>query len=155
MANSAISLGLYGTLLDAEVRALVLGDAWRNAGQPALLRGWERRYVAGQVYPGIRPAPGAEIDVLVLSDLTAEALAAADWFEGDEYERRSLPIAFTDAAGGRDEALFYIPTPATALAAEPWFYDDLWRRRHHARFMQEARAAMIREPAMSDGARTA
>ena len=155
MGNKAINLGLYGTLLDANVRALVLGEAWRNAGRPAVLGGWERRYVAGQVYPGIRPAPGAEIDVLVLNDLTEEALAAADWFEGDEYERRPLPIAFADAAGGQGAALFYIPTSATALAAEPWCYDDAWHSRHHARFMQEARAAMIREPAMSDGARTA
>jgi gamma-glutamylcyclotransferase (GGCT)/AIG2-like uncharacterized protein YtfP len=137
-----MNLGLYGTLLDPDVRALVLGEAWRDAGRPALLRGWERLYVEGQVYPGIRPAPGAEIDVLVLTGVDPAVLAQADAFEGDEYKRQPLRLTFYDAASGQGDAMFYVPVPGVALTDEPWQYDDEWRARHHARFMQEARAAM-------------
>lgn len=137
-----MNLGLYGTLLDPDVRALVLGEAWRDAGRPALLRGWERLYVEGQVYPGIRPAPGAEIDVLVLTGVDLAVLAQADAFEGDEYRRQPLPLTLNGAASGQGDAMFYVPVPGVALTHEPWCYDEDWRARHHTRFMQEARAAV-------------
>lgn len=137
-----MNLGLYGTLLDPDVRALVLGEAWRDAGQPALLRGWARLYVEGQVYPGIRPAAGAEIDVLILTGVGPAVLAQADAFEGDEYRRQPLPTFPNGTVGGQSEAMFYVPVAGVVLADKPWRYDGEWRTRHHARFMQETRAAV-------------
>ncbi|MGY9055414.1 MAG: gamma-glutamylcyclotransferase family protein [Alphaproteobacteria bacterium] len=141
-ADRALTLGLYGTLLDPDVRALVFGEAWRTAGRPATLHGWERRYVQGQIYPGIRAARGSTIDVLVLADVPATMLAIADEFEGDEYARQLLPVTYADAQGGEEGAMFYVPSPAIALSNQAWSYDAAWRAAHLAEFLQEAKEAL-------------
>ena len=150
--DTSMNLGLYGTLLDPEVRALVFGEAWRDAVRPARLDGWGRYYVAGEKYPGIRRQAGSAIDVLVVEALLPQALAAADAFEGAKYTRQTLAVVFTDPAGGGSRAMFYVPRPAIRLSADEWRYDDAWRQRHRDAFLAEARAAVagsgtvVREP---------
>lgn len=147
-----MNLGLYGTLLDPQVRALVFGEAWRDAGRPAMLEGWGRYYVEGEKYPGIRHEAGSVIEVRVLDAMPPEALAAADAFEGDEYRREALAVVFTDAAGGRGSAMFYVPRPAVALSAVAWRYNEAWRVRYREDFLMEVRDAIatcrtvVREP---------
>ncbi|MCA8928194.1 MAG: gamma-glutamylcyclotransferase [Alphaproteobacteria bacterium] len=136
-------LGVYGTLLDAEVRRLVLGRCRTRAG---VLAGWERVYVAGEIYPGIRPRAGARTDLLVLDGLDAPALARGDAFEGEEYERQVLQFTFADGEPG--EAMVYVPTPAIRLSDRPWRYDWLWRARHRRRFLAMTRATMTRAAMM-------
>lgn len=131
--TGAAPLGVYGTLLDPDVRGLVMGDAWRPPGRPAQLPGWARFYVAGAAYPGIRARPEASIDIELFDDLPAALLARLDRFEGDEYRRRRLPVA--DAGGQADEAWIYVPAPGLALSARPWRLDDAWRRRHKPAFL--------------------
>lgn len=137
-----VNLGLYGTLLDPDIRALVFGEASRTAGRPATLTGWARFYVEGEKYPGIRRRDGSVIDVLVLEGLAAETLAVADSFEGDGYSRETLDVQFTDTAGGNGSAMFYVPKPVIALSAQEWRYDETWRALHAEAFLQEARAAV-------------
>lgn len=137
-----MNLGLYGTLLDPDVRAAVLGEAWRNAGQPALLHGWARFYVAGRVYPGIRPQPAANVEVLVLYNIDSEALAAADAFEGDEYTREWLSLRYNEGGGTALEAIFYVPKPTVQLSNCEWRYDDVWRNRYRRQYLDETRAIM-------------
>jgi len=134
-----LPLGVYGTLLDAEVRRLVLG---RCRPRAAVLEGWERVYVAGEPYPGIRACAGAETDVRVLEGLGAKALARGDAFEGAEYERRVLAVRFADGSTG--EAMFYIPTAAIRLSDRPWRYDWAWRTHHRPAFLALTRAALTR-----------
>ena len=129
-------LGIYGTLLDPQVRALVLGVV---AGRAATLAGWERVYFTGATYPGIRPRADAAIDVLVLCDLSELAVASADAFEGSDYERRVLPVRFADN-GGAGQAQFYVPKAAARLTARAWRYDDGWLASHLAAFLAEAEA---------------
>lgn len=95
-------LAVYGTLLDAEVRRLVLGRCRTRA---ATLNGWERLYVAGQTYPGVREQAGAATDVLVLEGLGPQALARGDAFEGPEYERRGGAGGLCRWQRGRGDAL--------------------------------------------------
>lgn len=149
MAN--MNLGLYGTLLDPQVRALIFGAAWRDAGRPAKLEGWGRYYVEGEKYPGIRRQAGSVIDVLVLDDVPPAALAAADSFEGDEYTREALMI-FVNEIAGAGAAMFYVPKPSIRLSQDEWRYDEAWRGRYRAAFLKEARnavagcRAVVREP---------
>jgi gamma-glutamylcyclotransferase (GGCT)/AIG2-like uncharacterized protein YtfP len=149
-----MNLGLYGTLLDPQVRALVLGEAWQDAGRPAKLEGWGRFYVEGQKYPGIRRQAGSVIDVLVLDGVPPDALAAADAFEGDEYTREALAVVFADKSAGEGggAAMFYVPKPSIRLSRDEWRYDAAWRGRHRAAFLKEAYdavagyRAVVREP---------
>lgn len=133
-----VPLAVYGTLLDADVRRLVLG---RCSGRAAVLRGWERVYVAGQVYPGIRRREGGSVTVMVLQGLGRHALARADAFEGPEYVREVLPVVFTDN-GAAAEVMAYVPTAAVSLTDRPWRYDWAWRGRHRKAFLNMTRAAV-------------
>jgi hypothetical protein len=45
----------YGTLIDADVRRLVLGRLAPDEVEPATLSGWRRVKLAGVTYPGIVP----------------------------------------------------------------------------------------------------
>lgn len=137
-ADARAPLAVYGTLLDADVRRLVLG---RCTGRPAVLRGWERVYVAGEVYPGIRQREGASLDVMVLQGLGRHALTRADTFEGPEYTRKLLPVIFEDD-GAAGEAMVYVPTAAVRLTDRAWYNDWAWRCRHRWGFLAMTRAAM-------------
>ncbi len=134
-------LGVYGTLLDPEVRALVLGEEWRSGGRPGLLRGWRRVYVAGEAYPGICRRPGAATYVLILEGITSSVLMQADRFEGGYYRRQLLPVVLTGWRGGPEKVAFYVPSPSTRLSGQTWRYDQRWRRRYRSAFMAEARKA--------------
>jgi gamma-glutamylcyclotransferase (GGCT)/AIG2-like uncharacterized protein YtfP len=131
-------LGIYGTLLDAEVRRLVLGHCRTRA---ARLDGWERIFVAGQIYPGIRCRDSATTDVLVLAGLSSLALARCDAFEGAEYERRVLAVTFADGSTG--EAMFYVPQSSVRLDDRPWRYDWAWRGRYRRDFLTMTRSPAI------------
>lgn len=137
-AEAAPPLGVYGTLLDAEVRRLVLGRCRTRA---ALLCGWQRVYVAGEVYPGIRMREGAKTNVLVLDGLDRHALDRCDAFEGAEYTRQRLPVRFR-TGGHMGEAMFYVPTAAVRLTGRPWRYDWAWRARHRRAFLTMTREAV-------------
>ncbi len=134
-------LAVYGTLLDAEVRRLVLGRCRTRA---ATLNGWERLYVAGQTYPGVREQAGAATDVLVLEGLGPQALARGDAFEGPEYERRGVRVDFVDGSEG--EAMLYVPTAGVRLSDRRWRYDWAWRARYRTAFLAMTRAAIGGSP---------
>jgi gamma-glutamylcyclotransferase (GGCT)/AIG2-like uncharacterized protein YtfP len=131
--TAAAPLGVYGTLLDADVRRLVMGAAWRVPGRPARLPGWARFYVAGAAYPGIRVRPGAAVDVELFDDPPPVLLARVDRFEGAEYRRCLLRVVGAD--GRAEEAWLYVPAPGLALSARPWRLDAAWRRRHKPAFL--------------------
>ena len=135
-AETPVALGVYGTLLDPQVRDIVLGPTTARA---AILAGWERLFVAGTAYPGIRPRDGSAIDVLVLIGLGSDALARADYFEGEEYDRQTLPVRFADD-GSAGKAAFYVPRSAVCLSPDAWHYDAAWRYRYLTAFLAEARA---------------
>lgn len=137
-AEARVPLAVYGTLLDADVRRLVLG---RCSGHAAVLHGWERVYVAGEVYPGIRQRQGASVSVMVFQGLDRSALARADAFEGREYVRKLLPVSFDDD-GAAGEAMVYVPTAAVRLTDRVWCYDWAWRCRHRRGFLAMTRVAM-------------
>ena len=139
-AEPEVPLAVYGTLLDAEVRRLVLG---RCMGRPAVLHGWERVYVAGEVYPGIRRREGASVNVTVLRGLGRGALARADAFEGAEYTREVLPVACNDN-GAAGEAMVYVPAATVRLTDRPWRYGWAWRSRYRKAFLAMTRAEMAR-----------
>jgi hypothetical protein len=140
-AEAAIDLGLYGTLLDPDLRVLVFGEAARHAARPAVLRDWEAVFLEGQNYPGLRFRPGVETRVKVLQQLPVSALAVADAYEGDEYRRRALPVTWPDHVQAEGTATFYLPVPTVRLSGRPWRYDESWRVRHLAACLEDARDA--------------
>ena len=81
----------YGTLMDAEVRALVLGRPAPEA-TPASLRGWRRVRVPGEAYPALAPDPQATVAGLLVELHGAAELDRLRFFEGKYYEMRECAV---------------------------------------------------------------
>ena len=84
----------YGSLMWADIMARVCGHEFPS--EPASLADHRRHPVRGQDYPGLRTAPGGEVPGRLYLDVTDEAWARLDAFEGDEYERADVVVALAD-----------------------------------------------------------
>ena len=97
----------YGTLLDPEVRARVLGGEARPVVlEPAVLRGWERYVEAGVPWPMIRRRDDAAVEGALASGLSEAAGRLLDEYEGELYRREEVVV---ERGGERLAALVYVP----------------------------------------------
>jgi gamma-glutamylcyclotransferase (GGCT)/AIG2-like uncharacterized protein YtfP len=97
----------YGTLLDPEMRASVLGDESRPVLlEPSVLRGWERYFEAGVPWPMIRRRDGAAVEGALASGLSEAAGRLLDEYEGELYRREEVVV---ECGGERLAALVYVP----------------------------------------------
>jgi len=84
----------YGSLMWADIMARVCGQEF--AGEPALLAGHRRHPVRGQDYPGLCVDAGGSVPGKLYRDVTADAWARLDLFEGAQYERVGVVVALAD-----------------------------------------------------------
>lgn len=84
----------YGSLMWADIMARVCGRDF--ASEPASLADHRRHPVRGQDYPGLRAASGGLVAGRLYLDVTAQAWARLDAFEGIEYERADVVVAGAD-----------------------------------------------------------
>jgi len=120
-------LFVYGTLLDPDLRADVVGRP--VAGVPAILRGWRRHAARGRPYPMILPDADGAVTGLIL-DLDPAAAARIHGYEGGEYLRRA--VTAERLADGRPVSCFvYAVRPRSLVPAGAW---DLaaWRAAQNA-----------------------
>lgn len=95
----------YGTLMCGDIMADVAGVHLR--GEPASLRGYRRRRVAGEHYPALVPdADGGCVEGVIYRDVPPAAWARLDRFEGAMYARE--PVRVTLADGTWIEAGTYV-----------------------------------------------
>ena len=128
----------YGTLVDADVRRLVLGRAIPDSTvTPALLPGHARHPVVGQPYPGTVASEGSTVDGVVLGGLDVRDAARLSNFEGDDYLATLCPIVLA-ADGSPATAWVYIATGRVSLAPGPWSV-EAWREDHKAAFIKVGR----------------
>lgn len=129
----------FGSLLDREVLEIVLGRRPdESAHRRGILSGHQKCCVAGESYPALRPAPGTEACGELVSGLSPLELQRICFFEGDEFELRSLSVR--DATGDRSlvKALTFMATEQLQLSDTIWHLDD-WQRAHKAGFLPMAR----------------
>lgn len=86
----------YGSLMWADIMARVCGLEF--ASEPASLAAHRRHPVQGQDYPGLRAAPGGLVPGRLYRDVTPDAWARLDAFEGAEYERADVVVALADGS---------------------------------------------------------
>ncbi len=108
----------YGTLMFDDVFAAVTGLT--RTPQMARLDGYARHPVRSQLYPGIRPDAGSQVDGRLYLDIPPDALARLDRFEGSDYVREAIEVTLDD--GSRVRAWTYVFHPACyhRLAPGPW-----------------------------------
>jgi gamma-glutamylcyclotransferase (GGCT)/AIG2-like uncharacterized protein YtfP len=126
----------YGTLLLPEVMAAVAGR--RLAARPALLRGFARRAVRGEVYPGLVREPGAVTRGVLYERVDPALWARLDRFEGPLYERRDVSV--TQVGRARRAATYVVRADRLAALAEAPWDPEAFARRHAARYVAGCRA---------------
>lgn len=147
-------LFFYGTLLDADVQALVLGRAFGSQElRPALLRHFRRVYIAGRAYPMLLPHRGGVVEGAVVDRLGQDDLARLQLYEGDGYrlERHSVVRAAGD--GDTTEPLsawLFRSAPATRPSTREWHLSP-WQARYKAAYLREVRASGIAGPSSGAG----
>ena len=91
-----------------------------HAHQRALVRGYSRRQLPGEVYPAmIAVDQGSMVEGVLYANLTDEEIARLDRFEneGVDYERVTVRA---ETAGGVVEAFTYIYMHPARVSLEPW-----------------------------------
>ncbi len=125
----------YGTLLDAEVRAWILGR--RAASIPARLAAYRRVYLRGRVYPVAVPARAASVAGLLVDGLDRAAAARLRDFESDEYVEAVRPV--TLATGAVPGARVFLAGRCARPTDRAWDIET-WQRLHKAAFARRLRA---------------
>lgn len=124
----------YGTLIDADVRAAVLGRA--AAGLNAVedtLPGWRTVFMSGKTYPVVVPSPGRAAAGVRVAIPGARARRRLTRFEGPEYRMTSLALA------SGEEADVFIGSKLSRPGTRGWDF-DAWNRRDKARFLARIRS---------------
>lgn len=130
-------LFFYGTLLDVDVRALVIGaTAQAVVLTPARLDGWQRRRARGRSYPVIQAAAGRSVDGAVTSALTPAVVARLSAYEGPGYVLIGCRPVLAD--GTTVAAQVYQPTERLPADDADW---DLarWQAGEKASFLARLR----------------
>ena len=126
----------YGTLLDADIRALVMGAGAPAELEPATLLGWRRQAHPRETYPLIVPAAGAAVEGAIARDLAPDTVSRLVVYEGPEYRIAAVEVQLT--GGSVVAAEVFVPTDGVGGTA-PW---DLatWQRRHKRRYLARMKA---------------
>jgi hypothetical protein len=127
----------YGTLMDPDVRAIVLGrEAALSAHvRDAVLFDWERRATSGVSYPIVLSRPGEHVNGMIVSGLDTMARRALVAYEGPFFQ---LMRVNAYVANGAREALVFVPASESPLTPEPggWSYPH-WVLNHKKTFVAE------------------
>lgn len=128
----------YGTLIDPDVRRIVLGARAARAAQTraAELRGWTRRAVRGVSYPIILPRAGGSVSGVLVSGLDARSRRQLEAYEGADYEVVTVAVSLD---GGRlERALVFAANRCGRLKPDTatWSY-EAWCATEKSGFLRE------------------
>jgi len=131
----------YGTLLDRDVTALVLGRRLPpQAFAPAMLPGYSRWRVQGGSYPISIPDRKGEVAGAIVGGLSARDVARLAAFEGSGYRVASLKVR---AASGLTRVSVFEPLVQKLKPTNrPWDL-VLWQRRDKRSFVARLVRALI------------
>ena len=119
---------VYGTLMFEPVWRQVTGCFHKS--QKAILAGYERKSVKGQVYPVLIPSiKPVKLDGLVYFDINEEVLYKLDYFEGEVYSREKIKVKIS---GGKDiNAQTYVLKTEYYRIIDDNIWDPLRFKREH------------------------
>lgn len=137
----------YGTLLDRDVMALVIGRRLPpQAFVPAALLGHARRRVEGASYPIVVRDPRGEVPGAVVGGLSARDVARLTAYEGPGY--RVVPLRVR-VAGSMTTVSVFEPVQSRLQPSGELWHLALWQRRAKRAFVGRLRRAFSARPAYS------
>ena len=130
----------YGTLLDRDVTALVLGRRLpASRFVPAVLPGWSRWRVQGGSYPISLPDRKGSVEGAVVSGLSARDVARLAAYEGAGYRISSLKVRI---AGHLTRVSVFEPIVSRLRPTRnPWDL-RLWQRQDKKDFVGRLKQAL-------------
>lgn len=113
-----MNLFVYGTLMWPAIVTAVIGR--RMVSTPATLRGYARRRVKGECYPGLVSSAADSVEGVLLKGFTELDFELLDGFEGPEYDRIEVLIE-------GEAAQLYVVADSFRhiLDTDTWSPDDL------------------------------
>jgi Gamma-glutamyl cyclotransferase, AIG2-like len=137
----------YGTLLDHDVMAVVIGRRLPpSAFVPARLRGHVRRRAKGVSYPIVQRDPGGEVEGVIVGGLTKHDVERLSIYEGPRY--RIAPLKVMVGGAVRTVSVFE-PKEASFQPADGAWDLALWQGRYKRPFIARIRKALSALPAYS------
>jgi Gamma-glutamyl cyclotransferase, AIG2-like len=137
----------YGTLLDPDVTALVLGRRLPPARfVPAVLPGYSRWRVRGGSYPISVPDRKGEVPGAIVGGLSARDVARLAAYEGPGYRIATLKVKAGEAT--TSVSVFEPIVSKLKPTNKPWDL-ALWQRRDKRKFVDRIRRAFSAHPAYS------
>ena len=132
-SGQLVSFFFYGTLIDPEVRRLVLGvESQKLNVMSAWLPGFTVRYVLQAKYPALRPKPGARAPGIVITGLSRKQALTLDRYEGDGYRRKIRLVRLADRRP--NSAFVYMPLEKLRIGPRPWIFET-WHARDKENFL--------------------
>ena len=137
----------YGTLLDSDVTAIVLGRRLPpQAFIPARLPGYSRWRVQGGSYPVSVPDRGGSVNGAVVGGLSARDVARLSAYEGPGYRVAALKVKI---AGRMVTVSVFEPIQSRLKPSNrPWDL-VLWQRRDKRAFVGRLKRAFSARPGYS------
>ena len=130
----------YGTLLDRDVTALVLGRRLPPAAfTPAALPGHARRRIRGASYPIAVRDPKSDVTGAIVGGLSARDVARLAAFEGARYRIAPLKVRI---AGVLSIVSVFAPLEERFQPAGGSWELTSWQRRHKRAFLARVRPAL-------------
>ncbi|MBI2739560.1 MAG: gamma-glutamylcyclotransferase [Rhodospirillales bacterium] len=130
----------YGTLLDPDVMALVIGRRLPpSAFIPAILPGHSRRRAKGATYPVVVRDAADRVQGVVVGGLTSRDVARLAAYEGPGYRIARLKVRI-----GEEFATVSVFEPVVARlqpSTSSWDY-ALWKGRHKRSFVGRLRRVL-------------
>jgi hypothetical protein len=129
----------YGTLLDADVRHLVMPHVAPHLEERhATLPGFRREQANCGYFPVLAQRNPSRVEGSVFSGLDARALLLMAHFEGDEYLPRRLPVF---ERGRRRAVWVFMPAHSGYATGRPWSLAR-WQRGHKRRLIRQTQQWM-------------
>ncbi len=128
----------FGTMRDEDVRALVIGRPLSGL-EAATLAGYRLARVVDESYPAPVPDAAGRIEGVRVRRLTAGEVARVVWFEGVEYDFRTVEVTLGN--GDRATVKTQMPTERLEIAGGDWDFAR-WRRTEKGDLMSLAHSHM-------------
>lgn len=132
----------FGTLMDPDVRRLVIGrDLAPEQVEPAVIEHFRRVHVARRNYPMLLPHASGWVDGLLAHQLDPEAVRRLTAFEGPEYHLVAITVA--DLRGHLTKACAFLCDRRVQADHRRWQFQT-WQRRYKRPFLRRAAELMDR-----------
>jgi hypothetical protein len=135
-------LFFYGTLLDADVQALVLGRSLAAELVAAELRHFRRVYIAGRLYPMVLPHRGGTVEGAFTETLSKDERTRIAIYEGSDYrlERQSVYLlAENDAAAAGPVPVWLHRSRSTTRPSTREWRLPAWQAKEKAVYLRDTR----------------